>query len=480
MKKRKISIAAIVCAIPLFLGCVCLFAASWYLRVFGDMGFNALITTLTLDTGATSDELIYDYLLGGFLPAVITCALIETVLFFPSRRKITVKTGKGGIKLFPLPRWLSGLIAAVLACVFIVFAAYRTDVISYIKYISAEPTTFFENEYVDPKTAKITFPEDKQNLIVIYLESMETSFLSADYHGGNDINPMPELCRLAEENTNFSQNETVGGFTAPYGGNWTIAALVSFASGAPLKLPADVTDGNAYGGESFLPGLTTINNILKENGYYQSFMCGSDATFGGRSRFYIDHGIDDIFDLFTAREEGIVPKNYEVWWGMEDLHLFRYAKEKLTEISKGDKPFAFSMLTVDTHHIGGYRCRLCKNQFPEQYENVIACSSRQIYSFVEWIKRQDFYENTTIVILGDHPTMDNEYAKNNLTEGYDRKVYNCFINSRVTASSIKNREVTSFDMFPSILAALGCEIEGDRLGLGVNLFSDKARRIIKK
>lgn len=28
-------------------------------------------------------------------------------------------------------------------------------------------------------------------------------------------------------------------------------------------------------------------------------------------------------------------------------------------------------------------------------------------------------------------------------------------------------------MFPTILASLGCEIEGDRLGLGTNLFSEK-------
>jgi phosphoglycerol transferase len=28
-------------------------------------------------------------------------------------------------------------------------------------------------------------------------------------------------------------------------------------------------------------------------------------------------------------------------------------------------------------------------------------------------------------------------------------------------------------MFPTVLAAIGCDIEGDRLGLGTNLFSAK-------
>ena len=34
-----------------------------------------------------------------------------------------------------------------------------------------------------------------------------------------------------------------------------------------------------------------------------------------------------------------------------------------------------------------------------------------------------------------------------------------------------NRTFTSLDMFPTTLAAMGFEIEGERLGLGTNLFS---------
>ena len=34
-----------------------------------------------------------------------------------------------------------------------------------------------------------------------------------------------------------------------------------------------------------------------------------------------------------------------------------------------------------------------------------------------------------------------------------------------------NRIFTSLDLFPTILASIGYKIEGNRLGLGVNLFS---------
>ena len=55
---------------------------------------------------------------------------------------------------------------------------------------------------------------------------------------------------------------------------------------------------------------------------------------------------------------------------------------------------------------------------------------------------------------------------------YDRTMFNCIINSAVESySDTTNRTFTSLDMFPTTLAAMGFEIEGERLGLGTNLFS---------
>jgi phosphoglycerol transferase len=184
------------------------------------------------------------------------------------------------------------------------------------------------------------------------------------------------------------------------------------------------------------------------------------------------HGMDKVYDIYTARKDGIVPKNYFVWWGMEDLYLFEYAKQELTEISQKDEPFAFTMLTVDTHHIGGYQCFYCTDPYEETYEQSIACSSRQVLEFVRWLQEQPFYENTTVVITGDHLSMDNGYFERNVSPLYQRMVYNCILNAPVTTEHTKNREYCAVDLFPTTLAALGCTIEGDRLGLGVDLFSD--------
>ena len=69
--------------------------------------------------------------------------------------------------------------------------------------------------------------------------------------------------------------------------------------------------------------------------------------------------------------------------------------------------------------------------------------------------------------------MQTDFYESNMTPGYDRTVYNVFINPAVNTSNNKNRTITSFDMYPTILASIGAEIEGDQLGLGVNLFSKK-------
>ena len=82
-------------------------------------------------------------------------------------------------------------------------------------------------------------------------------------------------------------------------------------------------------------------------------------------------------------------------------------------------------------------------------------------------------KDTTIIIAGDHLTMDSQYISRNVEDGYSQRVYNCIINSAVTSNTYKNREFTSFDMFPTTLASLGCNIPGERLGLGTNLFSGK-------
>lgn len=141
-------------------------------------------------------------------------------------------------------------------------------------------------------------------------------------------------------------------------------------------------------------------------------------------------------------------------------------------MAAGDQPFNFTMLTVDTHHVDGYVCDICDDRWGNRLANVVNCADRQLAEFIAWCQEQDFYEDTAIVITGDHPRMDTTLVSE--VEYDDRVIYNCFINAATEPKgAVSERVFTSFDIFPTTLAAMGFTIEGDRLGLGVNMFSDK-------
>ncbi|MBQ8238185.1 MAG: LTA synthase family protein [Oscillospiraceae bacterium] len=435
-------------------------AADWFVDTYGRIGFDAILFTITSDLGGTSSSLVIDYLAEGFLPAVLW-------------------TAGTGFTLFVLPRLLKHhrQSLSVTLCLLLCFcllgcAAWNTELDDYI-LSENRSSDIYENHYVDPAHASITFPAEKWNLIYIFLESMETSYLAKEQGGAMAENLIPELYDIARENVNFSHNTDVGGFHCINGATWTIGAMVSQTAGIPLKTPT--ADVNKYGraGEAFLPGVTSLTDVLHEAGYYQALMVGSDVAFGGREAYFSQHGMDAIYDIRTAWADGIVPDKYFVWWGMEDLHLFEYARQELTEIAQREQPFAFTMLTVDTHHVGGYQCEYCQESTSgETYDQSISCSSRQVAAFLEWIQQQPFYENTTVVIVGDHESMDNGYFTRMTDPDYQRMVYNCFINAAAEPGNTQNRTFAAVDLFPTTLASLGCQIEGERLGLGTNLFSD--------
>lgn len=478
-KKKKITakkhiVLAIISCILIFIGILCLLSALWFRKVYGDMDFDSILFTLFSNMDGAESDLLINYLINALLPTIICASAVCFIFFWIPQNILIIKILKKRIKIYPFNRIFISIVSVILSIVTILSASNISGLTDYI-IAKSNDGTFYETYYVDPKKVDIQFPNEKRNLIYILLESMETTFYSTAEGGAKEQNVIPNLYNLAQENISFSNTDKGGGLFSSYGTTWTVAAMTAHTSGIHLHIPTGMSSNTLMNYlDEFLPGVTSINDILHDNGYYQALMVGSDCSFGGRREYFTQHGVDKIYDLFTARDEGFIPEDYHVWWGMEDEKLFEYAKQKLTAISSDtSRPFNFTMLTVDTHHIGGYVCPQCKKEHSEQYDNVLSCSDRQIYSFIEWIKAQPFYENTTIIICGDHPTMDGGYIERNVSPTYSRHVYNCIINSPVKPQNTKQRLTTTFDMFPTTLAAMGCKIEGNKLALGTNLFSNE-------
>lgn len=328
------------------------------------------------------------------------------------------------------------------------------------------PSTVYEKNYVDPSSLTYTFPTQKRNLIYIYLESMETSYDDKEHGGAMDISLIPELSNLATDYTTFNKGK---GYEVLSSNGWTVASLVASTSGANLKTP--IKQDNTEIEYQFMDGAYTLGEILEKEGYNQVFMCGSDGRFAQRNLYFSQHGNYKMVDYYYAKDHDYFPKDYHVWWGYEDNKLFDYAKNEILELSKKDEPFNFTMLTVDTHFFNGWLCEDCPRHYRDQYSDVIRCSSKKVSEFIDWIKKQDFYKNTTIVITGDHLTMDDEWALNHCGDSYKRKAYYSILNSPAEKKENRERELCAFDFYPTTLTALGIQYDGDRVGLGTDLYS---------
>lgn len=351
-----------------------------------------------------------------------------------------------------------------LKIILIASSLYLILALRIIGFVSSniQESDFYSKYYVNPKSVELTFPEKKKNLIHIYLESTETSIFSHINGGDFDESISKELQDLAFEGDNFSYNSGLGGFLHVPGATWTQAALIAQEAGINYK-PLYTLDKEFDRG---LPNITSIGDILKENNYNLKFLMGSDSDFADRRIFFEEHGYE-IYDINSAREENKIPDDYNVWWGFEDLKLFEYAKEQILSLSKEDKPFTLNILTADTHFTDGYVDDSCALDYDVAYYNSYACSSKKVGEFVRWIKTQDFYKDTVIVITGDHLTMQDD-----VFDAENRYIYNTFLNTGKNANT-KNRQATSLDIFPTVLSAMGVTIEGDRLALGVNLYSEE-------
>ncbi len=344
-----------------------------------------------------------------------------------------------------------------------------------------ERSEFYDKYYVDPSNVKLTFPKKKRNLIVVFLESYESTLSDKPNGGLCEKNFMPELTKLCKDELSFGTDKAVGGGYTIEGTGWTIAGILAKLNGIVYS-PVIYNQEESHVIDQFLPYNTGLTDILKNEGYNMVFACGSDGDFANRDKFFRSHGGVIVHDINYYKKEGMLAEYYNVNWGFEDQKLYQFAKNDITELSKKDEPFFYSMLTVDTHP-NGYICDLCdKNYQPgEEYQTAFACGDRQVCDFIRWAKEQEWYENTTIVIMGDH-TMplgsasriyDREYRDDH------RKWLDVFVNAKTVNGINRDRNFSSLDMFPTILESMGVDVDGHRLGFGSSLFSDTSTLLEK-
>ena len=149
--------------------------------------------------------------------------------------------------------------------------------------------------------------------------------------------------------------------------------------------------------------------------------------------------------------------------------MFDLAKEKIAELNKNKDKFNITILTTDTHYPGfvDNKCDTKTNTNLSRLTKAMICTSETLYKFIKYI--QDNYpDNTTIVILGDH-IYPGELNVNNLNNKAERPLFNRIISKDF---SINRDLINHYDLFPTILNLLNFSFKNNRLGLGYSAVKD--------
>ncbi|MDR0804837.1 MAG: LTA synthase family protein, partial [Oscillospiraceae bacterium] len=415
--KRKIIRSTLYFAVvaALFIG---MFSFRFSARAFSSVQLYEIIFWFIVP-GAKSDMSFYTrYYLQALLPALLcaTAIFVGRAIMLRHKKVRSVISERAGVT-HKYRRFVTKVSALSITIPF--FAIYTINPEFWAEGVRyTNKSNFIENNYVALDKDKVAFG-DKRNLIVIYLESFESSFTSVNDGGAFVKSLMPQLTEYAKTNVNFSGTDKIGGAVMLPGSTWTSGALFSINTGIPLIpqiTPQNIIDGLNKDTPQQLrvDDMYTLGDALYDNGYNNYFLCGSDASFGARRAFFTSHHYR-VYDYYTAIEDEYIPPDYDEWWGFEDNKLFTYARDCILQAAKTASSnggnFNFSFLTADTHFPDGYPDNNMPTVFDtdvksSQYKNVIHYSDERLAEFIEWLSEQDFFADTTIILTGDHLTMD--------------------------------------------------------------------------
>ena len=328
-------------------------------------------------------------------------------------------------------------------------------------------TDYYARNFVPVNVDELS-NNQRRNIIIIFGESLEKQYLT--------LNENHQIFTIDDGDAiKFAD------FTEGYSQRWTQGALFSAFTGVHIHYLSDFfryklydkfkyREGkdrilmiSNYAGMDFdfnTPNITYLGDITKAFGYQNLFVQGGSLAFSGTDKFLFEHGFsaDNVYDLNTFKnsEEAIKGK---YWWGVSDKTIFGFFKNKLNELDK-NKPFFAVLFTLDLHR--------GSNPFFRNEDELKRATIHNLNNFVHWFKMQDFYDNTTLIVLADHKRMGKDVQAGG-------GLYNAFFNlpPDLKRNIDINRRFNQIDVFPTVLEIAGFTLPHRKAGVGVSLFSKK-------
>lgn len=433
---------------------------NWIYEFFGEVFFDAILFTLTSPTdGDAAETYKWQYLIQ--MGIVTLKALVFGIILIV----LIVRQTK-------FSRMLSKIMAVVAVLVFVWSLFYTDSNYHVVRYFfdKNQLSTMIDDNYVKLEPTDITFPPQKRNLIFIMLESIENTYNNPEYFAEPLV---PLLRELQAENIAFHKHYQV------LGTSWSAAGLTAYLFGVPMAIPFGVQGRIMEHRKDFLPGAISMLELLEANDYQVILTKGHVSKFAGWDKLFGQHAPNSkVYDQ-TYFEENFpdlyasIPNKWE--WGLPDAFIFENTKKILLERDES-QPFFLVMVTVDTHitYENDVNLYATERKYGD-YRDAFAQTDRIVYDFVRWVQQQDFYENTTIVLLGDHllgPRVMGE-VELPLQRTFKREIFNVVINPAISPEwdVTETRQIASFDFAPTMLESIGVILPQRRFGIGTSLLS---------
>ncbi len=312
-----------------------------------------------------------------------------------------------------------------------------------------------------------------KNLVLVYLESTENSYLDEARFPGLLTNTR----KLMEEAIVFEEVQP-----AEYA-TFTFGALFASQSGYDLT---DLQLAGRLGNDGVNPAignrLSSLPGILKKAGYFLSFMNSASFNFAGAGVMLSELGYDELWAAEEQPEEVRERFGFKgQWGGCRDTMLFRFGAKKFRSLSRNGRPFLLTLLTIDAHHPNGFTAPTgpvysLPGRNPSQLLTAIYRTDLALGKFVEQLKKHPAWKDTVLFVVTDHLAMNGASTIHMLRENPRRRLLAFALNAgaprRIT---VKGK---TFDLAPTLLELAGVR-HNYRFPLGESLLGNPDPRRLR-
>jgi len=309
------------------------------------------------------------------------------------------------------------------------------------------------NEDISPisRTMETDGEERKANVVIVLMESMSSYYLTETPELTPYLNELKDKAYYFKNFYSVASHTNQGIFASLYG--------------IPAFFDKNIMDDRATSGGFTMPLCEGLPFNLNEKGYISSFFMTHDKSYNNMDAFLLKNGFSNksIYSKTDYPQDKIVS-----YWGVQDDYLLQYA---LNTFNKQEKPFFGTIMTMSNHP--DY---IVPEEFmtisKEPSERTVYFADHSIRLFMEEAAKQEWYNNTIFVFLGDHGKI---VGRQPYTIPLSLNHIPLIIYSPLLEDIPRtfDKVSTQIDIYPTIMGILNMTYENNSLGIDL-LKEDRA------